>query len=117
MAGQGTTTIDFGAFPGTADTSVAVAQTGILSSSLVEAWIYPSATADHSADEHWVDPPVVIAGNVSAGVGFTIYGTAPPEVGFRDKRRNRAGESYNETDQIERGPMYYGQYTVAWVWN
>jgi hypothetical protein len=117
MAGQGTTTINFGTFPGSADTSVAVAQTGILSTSLVEAWIFPSATADHSADEHWVDAPVVVAGSVTAGVGFTIYATAMQQIGFNDQRRNRAGENYNDTRQTERSPMYYGQYTVAWVWN
>lgn len=118
MSGQGTATIDFGAYPGKADTSVTVAQASILSASLVEAWIFPSATSDHSADEHWVDPPVIVAGNVSAGVGFTIYATTEPGEGPRvDKRRNRAGENYSESDQIERGPTYYGQYTVAWVWN
>jgi hypothetical protein len=117
MAGQSTATIDFGAYPGTADTSVAVAQTGILAGSLVEAWIYPVATTDHSADEHWIDPPVVTAGNVSAGVGFTIYATAAPNPETWDRRRNRAGENYSDSDQIERGRQYYGQYTVAWVWN
>jgi len=94
MGAQGTTTVNFGAFPGTTDTSVAVTgQAGIVAGSLVEAWVRMEATADHSADEHMVDPPEVIAGTIVAGVGFTIYALT------KNTRR------------------HYGQYTVAWVWN
>jgi hypothetical protein len=94
MATQGTTTINFGAFPGSTDTSVAVTgQAGIVAGSLVEAWVRMEATADHNADEHMVDPPRVIAGNIVAGTGFTIYGLT------NDKKR------------------LYGLYTIAWVWN
>jgi len=94
MAVQGTTTINFGAFPGTTDTSVAVTgQASIIAGSLVEAWIRPEATADHDVMDHIVDPPRVIAADIIAGTGFTIYGFTTDE--------NR----------------HYGQYTVAWVWN
>lgn len=93
MAGQGTITIDFGAFPGKTDASIAVTgQAGILTGSLVEAWIFPVATSDHSADEHLAEPPAIVAGNIVAGTGFTIYGNALD---------NRA----------------YGLWTVAWCWN
>jgi hypothetical protein len=104
MASQGTTTIDFGAFPGKTDATIVVTgQTGILVSSLVEAWIFPVATADHSADEHLIDPPRVIAGNIVAGTGFTIYG-------FMNTR--------TDINNINSGqPMVYGLWTVAWVWN
>jgi len=52
----GTTTIDFGAFPGATDATVAVTgQAAIVAGSLVEAWIRPVATADHTADEHRVE--------------------------------------------------------------
>ena len=71
----GTATLDFGAFPGASDASVAVTgQTGIVAGSLVEAWIRPVATADHTADEHRVETLEVVAGNIVAGTGFTIYG-------------------------------------------
>lgn len=95
MGAQGTTTINFGALPGTQEASVAVTgQTSILSGSLVEAWIFPVATADHTVAEHYVDPPPsIIAGEVVAGTGFTIRGTCPD------------------------GKNRYGQWTVAWVWN
>lgn len=96
MGAQGTATIDFGAFPGASDTSVAVTgQTSIVSGSAVEAWILPAATADHSVDEHMVETLKVIAGNIVAGTGFTIYGF---NSGFGDVR-------------------LYGTWNVAWVWN
>lgn len=95
MGAQGTTTLDFGAFPGKSDASIAVTgQTGILVGSLVEGWLLPAATADHSADEHLVETIDIRAGNIVAGTGFTIYGI---NEGF--------------------GTMIYGQWNVAWVWN
>jgi hypothetical protein len=103
MASQGTTTIDFGSFPGKTDATVVVTgQAGITGTSLVEAWIYPTATADHNVDEHLVDPPRVVAGKIVADTGFTIYG-------FVDTR----ADANNQSTQ----PMCYGLWTVAWVWN
>lgn len=99
MGAQGTNTVDFGAFPGQPDTFRDITgQTGILAGSLVEAWVMPVATADHSVAEHYVDPPRVIAGEIVAGTGFTIRAFAS---GFGQ------GEF----------PTMYGLYTVAWVWN
>lgn len=93
MGAQGSTTVDFGAFPGGSDTSAAVTgQAGILSGSLVEAWISPVATADHNADEHWVEELQVTAGNVVAGTGFTIYART-------------------------RNVRLHGLWSVGWVWN
>ena len=98
MGAQGTATVDFGAFPGASDTSVAVTgQAGILSGSLVEAWILPAATADHSADEHIVEELIVTAGNIVAGTGFTIYGLHSPTSG---------GDT-----------MLYGTWNIAYAWN
>jgi hypothetical protein len=112
MGAQGTTTVNFGAFPGTADTSVAITGlTTILAGSLVEAWIIPTATADHSADEHWVDPPRVVAGNVVAGVGFTIYATA------RETTANPATIANGRRQENTNTDALYGQWTVSWVWN
>ena len=111
MGAQGSTTINFGTFPGTTDaTATVTGQTGILSGSLVEAWIPAVSTTDHSVDEHWADPPYVTAGNIVAGTGFTIYGKvidAPvtedsPELSYRRNVGNQ---------------RLYGQYTVFWVWN
>jgi hypothetical protein len=48
-------------------------QTGILSGAQVRAWLRIAATADHSADEHIMAPLRVSAGEVVAGVGFTVF--------------------------------------------
>jgi hypothetical protein len=93
MATQGSTTIDFGAHPGSTNVALDITgQTGIASGAEVDAWLTASATADHSIDEHVVDGPTVIAGNVQAGVGFTIYAAA------------KDGHAY-------------GEWSVSWVWN
>jgi hypothetical protein len=103
MGAQGTVLLNFGAFPGTTDATVAVTgQTGILSGSLVEAWILPTATADHTADEHWVEELQVFAGGVVAGTGFTVYGV------------HRPASQAVDTGQ---GTLLNGAYTIAWVWN
>ena len=69
---QGTTTINFGSRA--TDASVAVSAPAITAGQLVEAWIFPGATASNTVDNHWVEQLKVVAGNVQAGVGFTIYG-------------------------------------------
>lgn len=103
----GTATLDFGAFPGASDASVAVTgQAAIVAGSLVEAWLRPVATADHSADEHMVETLKVVAGNISAGVGFTIYG-------FNTGQTN---EPIEVNEGGGRGTRIYGQWTVAWAW-
>lgn len=133
MGASGITTINFGAFPGGHDASVAISgQAGILSESLVEAWIMPVATSDHSADEHMVEPIKIIAGNISPGVGFTIYGfNANPVIEKNDDLskyasaaagtlRDRLGYKKSQTEMKDNhntiAPIY-GQFTVAWVWN
>jgi len=72
---SGSAILDFGATP-TDTASLAISDSGISSTSLVDAWIVATATTDHNVDEHWVENLYVKAGNISAGVGFTIYGRA-----------------------------------------
>jgi len=92
MGAQGIALLDFGT-AGAPDAAVAVTgQSGIAGSSLVEAWLLPSPTADHSADEHLIEGMDVIAGAIVAGTGFTIYGRS-------------------------RNTILRGRWTVAWVWN
>jgi hypothetical protein len=77
MGSSGTATLDFGVVGSTnvSDASIAVTeQTSILSNSLVEAWVSLSSTTDHSLDEIRIEDLYITAGNISAGVGFTIYG-------------------------------------------
>jgi hypothetical protein len=90
MSSQGTATINFGSK--STDTSVAVSAPSITGGQLVEAWIFPTATATNTADDHWVEGINVIAGNVQAGVGFTIYA------------------------KVDEG-WGHGSFTVGWVYN
>jgi hypothetical protein len=93
MSASGTSTIDFGAFPGSPESSVAVTgQTNILAGSLVEAWILPAATTNHTVSDHYANPPRIIAGEISAGTGFTIRGFSSDDL-----------------------PVW-GQWNVAWAW-
>lgn len=146
MGAQNTTTINFGAFPGSYDCSVVVTgQASILAGSLVEAWIFPTATADHTADEHLMTEIKVRAGNVVAGVGFTIYGFATSTiteeplvvanspspvdaggVGVAANYLGRVGGGSGVAGRIDSQPILdlsrmasreYGLWTVAWVWN
>lgn len=109
---QGSTSVDFGAFPGKSDASVAVTgQAGILTTSLVEAWLYPKATADHSADEHLVESIApVLAGNIVAGTGFTIYVRNASDLFDHAPRFGGDGGT-------GMGTRLYGLWTVAWAWS
>lgn len=94
MGAQSTASLDFGAFPGKPYATVAVTgQASILAGSLVDAWVLPAATADHSADEHRVEALKISAGDVVAGTGFTISGVS------------------------ENKERLWGVFNVAWVWN
>jgi len=95
MSQQGTTTINFGAFPGATDTTVVIA--GITGTPTQgEAYIIPVATADHSAEEHVVDPPFVMAVPPSGG-NMTVYGRVKDDVGSKG--------------------MCYGLWSIGWVVN
>jgi hypothetical protein len=75
--GIGTATIDFGAFPGTSEASVAVTgQATISATSKAEAWIMGDDTSSsHTAEDHKYAPQFfsLTCGTPSAGTGFTIY--------------------------------------------
>lgn len=113
MGAQGTTSIDFGAFPGKSDTSLAITgQAGIVAGSCVEAWIRAVATADHTADEHLIEQIKIVAGAIVAGTGFTIYGfNVTPHFGGSDKVDG------NFTVQPTNSSRLYGLWSVHWVWN
>lgn len=115
MSTQGTATLDFGAFPGASDASIAVTgQAGILASSFVEAWIFPAATADHTADEHLVETLKVMAGNIVAGTGFTIYGINTSEI--NEPLEPHRGEVFRPGGRGGFGTRIYGKFNVGWVW-
>lgn len=132
----GTATLDFGAFPGASDTSVAVVgQAAILATSVVQAWLRPDATADHTADEHRVETLRIEVGNIVAGVGFTIYGMNTsqlnePVVGPRTASgvllptvAMTAGPKMNPAANVASafgggaGTRIYGKWSVQWRWS
>ena len=90
MGATGSAVLDFG-IPSKPAASIAVTgQAGIVATSKVEAFVRLVATADHSIDEHRVEQLKVMAGDITAGIGFTIYGEAFPQA--------------------------YGLWNVDWVW-
>jgi len=112
LGAQGTSTLDFGAFPGGDHATVAVTgQTGIVSGSLAEAWLRPEATADHTADEHMVESIEVFAADIVAGTGFTIHG----QNSFQT--RQSASFADRRPPERENSPRLYGVWSCAWVWN
>ena len=87
---QGTTTVDFGS--AATDASVFVSAPAITGTQLVEAWIFPATTATNTVDNHWVETITVVAANVVAGSGFTIYA------------------------KVDEG-LAHGVFNVGWVYN
>lgn len=79
--GQGTVTINFGAFPGSQEASVAFTDATIGAASKVEAYVMASdSTADHTANDHRYLPNFAhFTGLATAGVGGTIHARAMPQ--------------------------------------
>jgi hypothetical protein len=76
--GSGTVTINFGAFPGSQEASIAFTDATIGAASKVEPFVMGGdSTADHSAADHKYLPLLAqFTGIASAGVGGTIYARA-----------------------------------------
>jgi len=77
--GQGTVTINFGAFPGSNQASVTFVDAAIGAASKVEPFVMAnSTTSDHTANDHiYLQLFAAFSGLPTAGVGGTIYGVAP----------------------------------------
>jgi hypothetical protein len=90
---SGKVQLNFGPWPGTGAASrLVINQAAIVATSKVDAWIHPSASADHSTDEHFIEPIRVRAGDIVAGGGFTIHG------------------------ELIQGRRTYGLWNVAFAW-
>jgi hypothetical protein len=95
----GTVNLNFGAFPGTNAATVDVtSQTGFVSTSAVEAWVFPKATTEHSVDEHIIEE-LAVSGTYQADGTIRIYGQA---TGIGSRSQN--------------GHNLYGNFNVGWVW-
>jgi hypothetical protein len=92
--GQGTATLDFGAFPGSSEASIAITGQGSISAtSKAEAYIMGDDTSGtHTANDHRYASVLIglTCGTPSAGTGFTIYGRC--------------------LDKMQ------GQFQIRWVW-
>ena len=107
----GTGEIDFGAHPGSSmATLVITGQATIAAGSFIEAWVVAKATADHSADEHLVDPPRLICGAIVPATGFTIY--AMP----RETRRGPLSPLHRGQRKTAKSSLPYGKWSIAWRW-
>ena len=109
MSAMGSVGLDFGAWPGNLLTSVdIIGQVAIQAypTSLVECWIIPLATVDHTADEHPLESFEVFAGNIIAGTGFTIYGVSEWIAGGQAKE-------YGGNSRF----APWGLWTIGWCWN
>lgn len=72
MATQSTTTIDFGAAPGTNIITKVVAANPIATTQYVEAFIMNVASGDHNAYEHSMVPVTLRCGNIVTNTSFDI---------------------------------------------
>lgn len=113
MGNAGTAIVDFGPFPGQSDTSVLVLDPNIIAGSLVEAWILPTTTADHSPDEHVVETFAVFAdqSSIVPNTSFVIKAVNTSQlddalVPSEDPGSRIGGE----------GTKIYGKFQVGWVW-
>lgn len=118
MGAQFEATLDFGAFPGSSVTSVDVVAVGVVSTSAIEAWIRPVATADHTDIDHVAAPMRIVATYLSDD-NVRIYGlntsdVMPPEE-FQTIRTDDRG--LVRVPQRQATPMFVGLFNVWGVWN
>jgi hypothetical protein len=121
MGAQGTAILNFGAFPGSSVTSVDVAATGVVSTSAVEAWIRPVASADHTVEDHIIAPMRVV-GQYLSDNNIRIYGintndVMPPQIETPNFEKEPLNNRPNKGLTRENAPMLVGQFNVWWVWN
>ena len=110
MGANGTTTLNFGAFPGSPEASDDVSgQSGLVAASRLDAWVMPITTADHSADEHLVEALDVKAVYKLDGT-LTVKGVV---VTFPALRGNDLSGSSRSGSTAHR---LFGQFSVGWVW-
>lgn len=102
MSASGTTTVDFGAFPGSTEVTVDVTgQTGFVAASECSAWVQPIATADHSVDEHTVE-------NIEAWAYYQADGTIRINV--------RVKPFFTQFKVAPQAHRLHGIFTIGWAW-
>jgi hypothetical protein len=122
VGAQGTAILDFGAFPGSAATSVDVAAAGVISTSAIEAWIRPEATADHTDVDHVAAPMNVVGTYLSDGniriFGINTNDVIPPLEPQPLTRTPPTSATLPKSQMARQNPpMFVGLFKVNWVWN
>jgi hypothetical protein len=114
MGASGTVIVDFGAFPGASDASVTVSAPGIAANSLVEAWILPAQTTDHSPDEHSIETLTVKAdqSSIVPGTSFVILASNTSQLTGRPQNSGAQGVNIGGD-----GTRIYGKWNLGWVWD
>ena len=114
MGASGTVIVDFGVFPGQSDASVTVSAPGIAANSLVEAWVLPATTADHSPDEHTVETLTVKAdqSTIVANTSFVIRVANSSQLD--DVQPFSGAQGVLSGGQ---GTKIYGKWNLGWVWD
>jgi hypothetical protein len=119
MGAQGLAEVDFGAHPGAVEKEMDVATAGVISSSLVEAWLVPDATTDHTVDEHVaMGDSLHVQGRYLSDGNIRIR-VAPRQQQFMDERPS-GEQAQTQTRGVKSGPQTvktYGKWSVGWVWN
>lgn len=117
----GVTTVNFGAFPGAPFATVTVPAVDVFDpNAVVDVFIVPIATSDHSADEHVADPPLVNGyadGNGNIIIEAIPSGRdliVPPGTAFGNKT---AGTNYTGSQMPvgQPNPMPVGKWSVGWA--
>lgn len=116
MGAQGDAVLNFGAFPGSSVAYVDVVATGVLSTSKVEAWINPVASADHTDTDHIVAPMKVV-GTYLSDNNLRIFGLNTNDVIPPLEPQPATGAGANSRLERPPAPMLVGQFNVNWVWN
>jgi hypothetical protein len=105
MGSTGQAALDFGAFPGAAETSLDVTgQAGFVVTSEVEAWVLPVTTAVHSEDEHLIESIRVMAYWTVDGT-FKIRAYCVP---FPQLVAINSG--------IAQSHLLHGTFNIGWAW-
>ena len=102
---SGSTTINFGSFPGTSRAFTDVSgQTGLVSTTRIEAFVLPITTATKTDDEHR-SSEINVIGYYKVDGTLTIegYNSSPESIVDNSGKRN---------------PHFlYGEFTVGWAWS
>lgn len=116
MGAQGLAEVDFGAFPGAVEKEMDVATAGVVVTSLVEAWLVPDETTDHTVDEHiaMIDSLRVQGRYLSDG---NIRLRVQPVYPQHDERKNPINKNGPGAYIGAQRQLAHGKWSVGWVWN